>query len=277
MPGPVPLHPIDLLAVRGEQGEPRRDHLAVEEPLEIRAEGPGQAAVSVAVTMRTPGHDAELAAGFLFTEGLIRAADELDRPVVRELAVEGSPNNIATVRLARPFDAERLRRNFYATSSCGVCGKASIDHIHQSAPAIGPGPRVKRSVLLRLPDLLRSAQLAFAETGGLHATGIFDQNGALLVAREDVGRHNAMDKVIGRMLLDRRLPMSEALVAVSGRASFELVQKAAMAGAPVLCAVSAPSSLAVQTAERLGITLVGFLRGATFNVYTHPQRVDLSG
>jgi FdhD protein len=266
---------IDLLAVRGAGEEVRRDPVSVEEPLEIRAEGPGQAPVQIAVTMRTPGDDAELAVGFLFTEGLLAGRGDLQRPPVKELAVEGGPNNVVTARLARPFDAERLKRNFYATSSCGICGKASLDHLHAAARRIGPGFTIARSVLVRLPGALRAAQAAFEETGGLHATGAFDREGRLLAIREDVGRHNAMDKVIGRRVLDGEVPLSAAVLMVSGRVSFELVQKAAMAGAPVLCAISAPSSLAIQAAERVGMTVVGFLRGETFNVYTHPDRVDL--
>jgi FdhD protein len=269
-------HELDLLAVRGAGAEVRRDPVAVEEPLEIRAEGPDHAAVSIAVTMRTPGHDAELAVGFLFTEGLIRAADQLRRPAVRELAVEGGPGNVVTVRLAAAFDAERLKRNFYATSSCGICGKASLDHLDAGAPPLGPGITVGRSLLVGLPAALRAAQDVFERTGGLHATGVFDGEGRLVVAREDVGRHNAMDKAIGHLVLARQVPLEDRVLMVSGRLSFELVQKAAMAGATLLCAVSAPSSLAVQAAARLGMTLVGFVRGESFNVYTHPQRVDLA-
>lgn len=266
---------LDLLAVRGPHAGTQPDVVAVEEPLEIRAEGPGQAATSISVTMRTPGHDTELAVGFLFTEGLVLERADLAAPPVRELTVEGGANNVLTVRMARTFDAERLKRNFYATSSCGICGKASLDHLHASAPPLARGPGVARSVLLGLPDALRAAQVTFARTGGLHATGVFERDGRLVTLREDVGRHNAMDKVIGRMVLDRQVPLAERVLMVSGRLSFELVQKAAMAGAPVLCAVSAPSSLAVQAADRLGMTLVGFLRGDGFNVYTHPERVDL--
>jgi FdhD protein len=266
---------MDLLAVRGDEASNRSDPIAVEEPLEIRAEGPDQQAVSIAVTMRTPGHDAELAAGFLFTEGLLRSAKDLRKPPVRELGVEGSPNNVVTVRLVAAFDAERLKRNFYATSSCGICGKASLDHLHANAPALAEGLRVPRALLRRLPGELAAAQEVFKRTGGLHATGVFDSDGQLVVAREDVGRHNAMDKAIGHLLLRGGLPLSKRIVMVSGRLSFELVQKAAMAGAPILCAVSAPSTLAVQAAARLGMTLVGFVRGDAFNVYTHPRRVEL--
>ncbi len=263
------------LAVRGAVSARDRDELAVEEPLEIRAEGPGQAPESISVTMRTPGHDLELAAGFLFTEGLVRSRDDLDPHPARELAVVGGPENVVTVRLRAPFDAERLKRNFYATSSCGMCGKASIDHIEVASPPIAKGPIVPQRVLLQLQPALRTAQSTFERTGGLHATGAFTAEGALMLMREDVGRHNAMDKVIGRLLLDRALPFSRGILLASGRLSFELVQKAAMAGVPILCAVSAPSSLAVRAAERLGMTLVAFLRDDGFNVYTHEDRIRL--
>ncbi len=264
----------ELERVRGAVREAKTDRVAAEDPLEIRAQGPGQEPVQIAVTMRTPDDDAELAVGFLYGEGLIRARDEIAAPVVRELALEGSPQSFVTVRLKHTFDATRLQRNFYATSSCGICGKAAIDHIHTNAPPIAPGPIFKRSTLLAFPAELRAAQRTFAETGGLHATAAFTADGRMLHVREDVGRHNAMDKVLGRLLLDGALPLSNGALLVSGRASFELVQKAAMAGVPVLCAVSAPSSLAVQTAERLGMTLVGFLRADGFNVYAHPNRID---
>jgi FdhD protein len=277
VPVGVAVRDLPVLAVAGASTETRDDAVAAEEPLEIRAEGPDQAAVSISVTMRTPGHDAELAAGFLFTEGLLRSADDLRRPAMKELAVEGGAGNLATLRLAAPFDAERLKRNFYATSSCGVCGKASIDHIQTAAPPIEGRITLKRSVLVRLPPALREGQQAFARTGGLHATGVFDREGHLIVLREDVGRHNAMDKAVGHLLLRRQIPLSDRVLMVSGRLSFELVQKAAMAGAPILCGVSAPSSLAVATAVRLGMTLVGFVRGDSFNVYAHPERIDLGG
>jgi len=270
---------MDLLAVRDGATETRSDPVAVEEPLEIRAEGPAQTAVSIAVTMRTPGHDAELALGFLFGEGLLRSADDLRRPAIRELAVEGSANNTVTVRLAAAFDAKRFERHFYMTSSCGICGKASLEHLQAIAPPRiverEGGPRLSRSLIVRLPATLRAAQSAFDRTGGLHATGVFDRDGRLLVVREDVGRHNALDKAIGHMLLQRQVPLADRVLMLSGRVSFELVQKAAMAGAPILCAVSAPSSLAVQAADRLGMTVVGFVRGETFNVYTHPERIDV--
>ncbi len=265
---------VGLLAFRGAVADERRDHLATEEPLEIRVEGPEHPAERICVTMRTPGHDHELAVGFLFTEGLLAGRGDLAERPVRELEMADRPCNLATVRLSRPFDAEHLKRNFYATSSCGICGKASLERIETIAPPIPDGPVVGRSVLLRLPGALRAAQAVFDQTGGLHATGLFDRDGELLCAREDVGRHNAMDKVLGRALLDGAVPLADGLLMVSGRLSFELVQKAAMASVPIVCAVSAPSSLAIQAAERLGITIVGFLRGDGFNVYAHPRRID---
>ena len=268
--------PRAVVAVRANAAPaPRDDRVAAEEPLEIRAQGPGQEPVQIAVTMRTPGDDAELAVGFLHGEGLLRGARDLAAPVVRELPLEASPSSFVTVRTTVAFDATRLQRNFYATSSCGICGKAAIEHIHMTAPPIAAGPVFARSALVAMPAALRRAQVTFAATGGLHATGAFELGGAdPRVVREDVGRHNAMDKVIGRLLLDGALPFRGALL-VSGRASFELVQKAAMAGVPLLAAVSAPSSLAVETAARVGMTLVGFLRGDGFNIYTGGERIDL--
>jgi FdhD protein len=230
--------------------------------------------VSVAVTMRTPGHDAELAVGFLFTEGLI----EPDVEVVSATPcgprhVEGWANVIRVV-LSGPFDGSALKRNFFATSSCGICGKATLDQVALRCPVVADGPTVGRSILLNLPDRLRQSQKAFDRTGGLHAAGLFDADGLPIAIREDVGRHNAVDKLVGRALLDGGLPLSDRILMVSGRTSFEILQKAAAAGLPIVCAVSAPSSLAISAADQLGITLVGFLRGPTFNIYTHPGRID---
>jgi FdhD protein len=267
---------LRVTAVDGDDVRSRREVLATEEPLEVRIAGPGQPAESVFVTMRTPGSDWELAAGFLFTEGLVSAAEEID--VIRycgDDAPEEQRYNVATVHLRRAFDPATLRRNFYATSSCGVCGKASIDQIEVLCNTIGPGLTIEREVVASLPGILREAQDIFDETGGLHAAGLFTPSGELRGVFEDVGRHNALDKLVGSELLARRLPASERVVLVSGRASFELVQKAAMAGVPVMCAVSAPSTLAVATANRLGVTLVGFLRGDRFNIYSHPARILL--
>jgi FdhD protein len=263
-----------MLAVRDGSAFERADRVAAEEPLEIRAGGPGQEPASVAVTMRTPGHDFELAAGFLYTEGLLGSREDVASVAYCELPAEEQQYNVVTVRLTRPFDPGALQRNFYATSSCGVCGKASLDQVEVRCAPLPGGPAVAASTLLGLPGTMRRAQRLFEETGGLHASGLFDRSGRLRSLREDVGRHNALDKVAGQALLDGELPLHDRVVLVSGRASFELVQKAAVIGVPVLCAVSAPSSLAAEAADRLGVTLVGFLRGGGFNVYAHPHRID---
>ncbi len=245
------------------------DALAVEEPLELRIGGR-----PTTVIMRTPGHDEELARGFLYTEGLITTAADLvaaRRPerlrpdeVGNVLELEVAP---ALVRV-RPF-----QRNFYASSSCGVCGKSSLAAIEVKSPPVASDLRVSRALLASLPERLGAAQAAFARTGGLHAAALFDEAGALVAAREDVGRHNAVDKLIGWALAAERVPASRAVLMVSGRTSFEILQKAIAAGVPVVCAVSAPSSLAVALAERFNVTLVGFLRGASMNVYAHRERV----
>jgi FdhD protein len=266
-----------MLAVRGDSAFRRTDRLAAEEPMEIRVGGPGQEPANVAVTMRTPGSDFELAVGFLFTEGLIRSREEVESVAYCELPPDEQQYNVVTVRLRHAFDRELLRRNFFATSSCGVCGKASMDQLDVRCDHLASGPAVSGATILGLPSTLRDAQRIFEQTGGLHAAGLFDTQGRLLSMREDVGRHNALDKLVGEALLGDEVPMSDRVALVSGRASFELVQKAAVAGLPILCAVSAPSTLAVQTAERLGMTVVGFLRQGSFNVYTHPDRIDLTG
>lgn len=271
-----PSGPVRVVEVDGKETRRRRDRLATEEPLEIRASGPGQATVRIAVTMRTPGHDFELAAGFLFSEGLIagRRAFSAIR-YCTDVGVE-QHLNVVTVDMREHFDATRMQRNFFASSSCGVCGKASIDQLEVACAHVADGPVVTREIITSLPDRLRAQQRVFESTGGLHATGLFQADGELIVAREDVGRHNAMDKLIGNRLLEGESPLSTRIALVSGRASFELVQKAAVAGIPIMCAVSAPSTLAVETARRLGVTLIGFLRGERFNVYAHPQRIDLT-
>jgi FdhD protein len=265
-----------VIAVRDGASHGRPDRLATEEPMEIRAGGPGQEPVRVVVTMRTPGHDFELAAGFLFTEGLVSGTDDLGSVRYCELPREEQRYNVVTVGLTGAFDPRTLERNFYATSSCGICGKASLDHVEVRCRPVPPGPVVAGSMLARLPDALRDRQRIFEQTGGLHASGLFDAEGNLLVLREDVGRHNAVDKIVGRALLDGNLPLHDRVLQVSGRLSFEIVQKAAVAGIPILSAVSAPSSLAVQAGERLGMTVVGFVRGGGFNVYAHPERIDLA-
>jgi FdhD protein len=253
--------PAELLAAVGlklveRDGEP--DMVAVEEPLEIRVDG-----APVAITMRTPGHDEELAAGFLYGEGLIAQAPLL-----------GPPADLAgnTIEVSAPLIRELPGRRFYTTSSCGVCGKGALEELAVLAAPLPEGPRVERSLLASLPD--RLSQPAFARSGGLHATGLFDAEGRAVCVREDVGRHNAMDKVIGWALLARRLPLASSVLCVSGRLCFELVQKAAMAGAPVLVGVGAPTSLAIELAADRGMTLCGFARGSRVNVYTGDERVE---
>lgn len=252
----------------------RQDALAAEEPLELRVDGK-----ALAVTMRTPGHDVELAHGFLLTEGVIgTAADVSTARYCDSLDDQGrNTYNVLDLALAPGVESPDagVERNFYTTSSCGVCGKAALDAVKlktRFSPA-GDDCRVAPATLVTLPDLLRERQRVFESTGGLHAAGIFTADGELLVVREDVGRHNAVDKATGWALLDGRVPLAGTVLMVSGRASFELVQKAAMAGVPVLAAVSAPSSLAAELAEEQGITLVGFLRGTSMNVYTGAERI----
>ena len=239
------------------------DQLAREEPLEIRLGGQ-----SIAVTMRTPGHDEELAAGFLLTEGIVQRASEITgilRPDENALNVLLAPS----VKV----DFERLTRHVFASSSCGVCGKATIESVQQRFPPIESPFVVATETLLLLPERLRTAQKVFDQTGGLHAAAIFDHSGKLIVSREDVGRHNAVDKVIGYGLLNNQPPFDQHVLLVSGRASFEIVQKALAARIPVVAAVSAPSSLAVEFAEENGQALIGFLRPPSLNVYCHPERV----
>ncbi len=275
-PMPLDVAPVEMVAVGEGGAEVRSDWLAIEEPLEIRARGPGQKVVSVAVTMRTPGDDPELAVGFLFTEGLIRSRDEVVSVGPCVPTKVGVACNVVAVVLSRPFDGDSLKRNFFATSSCGVCGKATLEQVAVRCDRVAAGPVVGRSVIVGLPETLRRVQSAFDRTGGLHAAGLFDVEGQAIAVREDVGRHNAVDKLVGRAFLDGELPLSGRILLVSGRTSFEILQKAAVAGVPIVCAVSAPSSLAVSVADRLGITLIGFLRGPRFNVYTHPDRIDVS-
>jgi len=245
------------VTVKHDRGE---DDVAVEEPLEIRVDGE-----PLAVTMRTPGHDEELALGFLYGEGLISNARQAG------LTEDFAAN---TVEVEGPLERDPGARRFYTTSSCGVCGKGALEEVAVMSGALPRGPRVARALLAKLPDLLE--QPTFERTGGLHATGLFDPDGTLLIVREDVGRHNAMDKVVGRALMDGMVPLGERVLCVSGRLSFELVQKAAVAGAPILVGVGAPSSLAISLADERGITLCGFARRGDTNVYTHPERVAAS-
>jgi FdhD protein len=256
-------------------GLTRPDRLATEEPMAIQVRGRRQEQVSVAVTMRTPGNDFELAAGFLVTEGLVHDRQEVAGIRYCDVAPAEQHYNVVTVDLPVPFNPDFAERHFFASSSCGICGKASLDQVEISCPVIAPGPVVARSTIVALPDALRRAQRVFEQTGGLHAAALFDTDGRMVEAREDVGRHNAVDKLVGHALLSGGLPLRERVLMVSGRVSFEIVQKAAVAGIPITCAVSAPSSLAVEAGERLGMTVVGFLRGDKFNVYSHPERIDL--
>lgn len=273
-PARRPVTSAQVLAVGPEGARRRPDRLVTEEPLELRVHGPGEEPVPVVVTMRTPGNDFELAAGFLFTEGLL-AAGAVDT-IAYCLGGDGEQQyNVVTLRARTPV-VDRVRtRSFLSTSSCGVCGKAALEDVEVRCDPVGPGPTVARSVVLGLPASLAEHQRVFGETGGLHAAARFSPDGTLLAMREDIGRHNALDKLVGHALLDGSIPLSEQLLLVSGRLSFELVQKAAVAGIPVLCAVSAPSSLAVAAAEQFGQTVVAFLRDDRFNVYSHPERIQL--
>jgi FdhD protein len=265
---------VDLTQVsEWDDGHLRRkdDYLAAEEPLEIRI-----GADPLSVTMRTPGHDRELAAGFLFTEGLIQHSEQILKLETAEPQGGTNRGNVIEAKLtseAAP-DFAKMKRHFFAASSCGICGKASIDSIRSRLLA-APNPdfRLDAELLITLPDALRSSQDVFQRTGGLHAAALFDRHGKLLVLREDIGRHNAVDKVIGWALLEGRVPLSDSVLLVSGRGGFEIVQKAIVAGIPVVASVSAPSSLAVQLARELHLTLIGFLRGRRFVIYAGEERL----
>jgi FdhD protein len=264
--GGRPTERTRVVRVRDGVRSEMPDVLAAEEPLEIRLNGE-----PVAVTMRTPGHDTELAVGFLLGEGIVQPRQIAN---VLECRSDEGDGGIADVKLGAGEEASGgWQRNFYATSSCGVCGKASIDAVRVAAGAVPNGPAVDRDVLHDLPEALRAAQRVFDRTGGLHAAGLFTPNGELEILREDVGRHNAVDKVVGRSSLDGRLPLNDHVLLVSGRVSFEIVQKALVAGIPFLAAVSAPSTLAVRLAREANMTVVGFLRPGGFNVYAGPERV----
>jgi FdhD protein len=310
-----PVTAVRVVAVRRDHHLEMPDQVATEEPMEIRAAGPGQRPAPIAVTMRTPGHDFDLAVGFLFTEGLITGAHDVAAVKYCDLPDDIEQRfNTVTVELTRPLATERATRSFAVNASCGVCGKTSIDEVTIACAALAGGPGIAPvawSLIAGLPDRLRAQQKLFDRTGGLHAAAIFNPSGAfdvtsradrnggaggaggnrgagpgggahetgtageLEAVREDVGRHNAVDKLVGHALLTGRLPLTGRVLVVSGRVSFEIVQKAAMAGLAVIAAVSAPTSLAVDAAERLGVTLVGFVRGDRFNIYSHPERIDL--
>jgi FdhD protein len=271
-----PMTSVRVRAIEDGRLVDRPDRLVTEEPMEIRVHGPGAPAEAVAVTMRTPGHDFELAVGFCRTEGLLTGPEDLAEVrycLAAELDAE-QEYNVVTVATRHPVDLEGHRRVVAASSSCGICGKTTLDQVAMGCAPVGPGPVVARATILRLPDTLRTAQTVFEATGGLHAAGLFAPDGELRVLREDVGRHNAVDKLVGHALIAGWLPLADSILMVSGRLSFEIVQKAAVAGIPIVAAVSAPSSLAVATAARFEQTLVGFLRDGRGNVYTHPERID---
>jgi FdhD protein len=256
----------------------RPDTLATEEPMEVRLIS-GSVRQTIAVTMRTPGADFELAAGFLYGENIVSSPDDIGKiSYCVDADVDAEQHyNIVNVELrgGREYDLRPLERHFYTTSACGVCGKASLEQLElRSCPVIPPGPEIAAETIYSLPNKLREAQGLFEATGGLHAAALFDAEGNLVALKEDVGRHNATDKLVGWALLEGQLPLSDQIVMVSGRSSFEIMQKCLVAGVPIVCAISAPSSLAVDVARGFGMTLVGFLRGNKFNVYAGSQRIQ---
>jgi FdhD protein len=275
------VEPIERVRVRAREGEAeveRADALAVEEPLEIRVRGEGAPAASFVTTMRTPGNDEELVAGLLFAEGVLCGRSDLlslDRPADPRVSADLRANVVIATLEPQPLArAVKLTRGTVMGSACGVCGKTSIETVlPEGAAPLDARLRVAAEVLYGLPDRLRERQSVFAQTGGLHAAALFTAGGELRAVREDIGRHNATDKLVGSYWLASELPLSESILLVSGRAGFEIAQKAFAAGIPLLASVSAPSSLAVELAEAAGLTLVGFLRGRRFNVYSHPQRI----
>jgi FdhD protein len=264
-----PATPVPVTRLNdGVAEEPVLDPVATEEPLEIRIEGR-----AIAVVMRTPGHDEDLAAGFLLTENVVKHADELFEISVCPSASEGRGNTADVLLSGVTVDWDSLTRHVFTSSSCGVCGKASVDAVFQTFPKVKADWHVDAKIIQAMPAKLRARQSTFEQTGGLHASGLFDLAGNLLILREDVGRHNALDKVLGFALREYLLPLSRCMLMVSGRVSFEIMQKALAAGIPLVAAVSAPSSLAVQFAQESGQTLVGFLRGERMNVYAGAQRI----
>ena len=273
--------PVQVVRVDKNTQTTRRDFLATEEPLEIRLLA-GKQKQTLAVTMRTPGNDFELSAGFLLSEGVIHQREDIAKITycVDKDVSEEQRYNIVNVQLrgSELPELSTLERHFYTSSACGVCGKASLDSLeNRSLKALEGSLEVSASLLYTLPEKLRKSQGLFEVTGGLHAAALFDKTGNLLALREDVGRHNAMDKLLGWAMLENKLPLSDYIVLVSGRASFELVQKALVAGVPIFCSVSAPSSLAVDVAKRFNMTLVGFLRQERFNIYTGKMRLKIKG
>ena len=269
--------PVQIARWRAGDWRDDRDQVAAEEPLQLSLDGK-----PLSIVMRTPGNDLELALGLLWAEQVIRSLDDVARVRISAEAPENEPNVAVANDLVesnhvdiylRGSSGRRPERSFLATSACGVCGATTVESLALDFAPLAPGPTVGAAMLPRLSDRLREQQRIFESTGGLHAAGLFDEQGELQLLREDIGRHNAVDKVVGRTLLDGRLPLVRSVLAVSGRAGYEVVQKAVAAGIPILAAVGAPSSLAVATAERFGMTLVGFLRDDRFNVYTSPERI----
>ena len=280
MKRPGPTTTATVWKVRRDQPRKETDVLAAEEPMEIRVEsGPKgrRETTALSVTMRTPGNDFELAAGFLFTEGIVSRARDLARiEYCTDAGVEQEYNIVSAIlQPTVDFRPDRLTRHFYMTSSCGVCGKTAIEAIRVAVrdPIPADQPRLDPAIIAAIPERLREGQELFADTGGLHAAGLFDAAGNRIGIREDIGRHNAVDKIVGQAFLAERVPLSDSILAVSGRGSFEILQKAAVAGIPCVVAVGAPSSLAVDIAEEFGMTLVGFARGGNFNVYTGMSRI----
>lgn len=277
--GAVPERSLQLTQVlEWKDGTTHRlqDELSAEEPLEIRVGDAAGGFAPVSVTMRTPGHDEELAAGFVWTEGIVEEAAQLGGVTARTASASGKKNAVEVELRDSGFEPAHLQRNLFAASSCGICGKASIEAIRRRGlRAPNRGFRISAELLCRLPERLRNAQAVFHRTGGLHAAALFDASGELLVLREDIGRHNAVDKVAGWALMRGLVPLSEHVMLVSGRGGFEIVQKCLAVGLPVLASVSAPSSLAVQLARELGLTLAGFLRDRRFVVYAGEERIDL--
>ncbi len=272
---------VDINKVRNGVRETLADDVAVEEPLEIRlgySTPDGRATRSISITMRTPGNDRDLAAGFLYTEAIVRQLKDIASiETCGPPAPDSGNHNVIRVDLAKGVEVDlgRLQRHFYTTSSCGVCGKTSLDALRVAGAASQHGntTRFRRAALIRMPDALRAAQATFDATGGLHAAAAFSPEGDLIITMEDVGRHNAVDKVVGSLLLNNELPAIGLGLMVSGRASFELMQKTLVAGMPLLAAISAPSSLAVQLAKEFDMSLIGFLRGDTFNIYAGAERI----
>lgn len=270
-----------ITTVTGGVARRRRDVLAAEEPLEIRLLDRSGARRTVAVTMRTPGNDFELAAGFLFAEGVLDSRDQIHHIAYCIDPTVDADQRYNIVNVALRVDTlpelPSLERHFYTSSACGVCGKASLDALElRGYPRLPDGPTVSSQVVCTLPDQLRDEQSLFESTGGLHAAALFDTAGRLLCLREDVGRHNAVDKVVGWALTQEKLPLHSAVLLVSGRASYEILQKSTVAGIPIVCAVSAPSHLAVEMARRFNVTLIGFLRGERFNIYHGVERIQVA-